>query len=411
MKHNLRFLRLCLFLLFVNAGFTGRAAQMPGTRDEVLIEKNFYILHVLETGGYGKILNNDAILQRIRSEQLDRIRQAIKNCPDAACYTEKVKFSQPEIVQAGDELIKLYQTQKLFKTLVSTLRSGGYYNNYTSLADTAFLRKAWYNAAEGLNNLFDVYVSGKKPRYPKIDSISFSPGDKQYREQLTASLKQLSANSAGTFYTVPLLFSVKVLRLNDRDEAARYEPLNAGLNEQPCKKLKSTNWKKYPYSLILVPGLGPEEQGVSLDPGGAVRCDSAAAQYKKGLAPFIVVSGGHVHPNKTPFCEAVEMKKYLVDKLHVPADAVFIEPHARHTTTNMRNVGRMIYRFGIPADKPVLTVTDVSQNNYILKMAKRGVKELGYVPYRDLKQVSATENAFYPVVTVLQANPIDPLDP
>ena len=83
-------------------------------------------------------------------------------------------------------------------------------------------------------------------------------------------------------------------------------------------------------------------------------CRLAALQYAKGVAPFIVTSGGKVHPYKTKFCEATEMKRYLVEKLHIPANAIIVDPHARHTTTNMRNAARLIYRYGIPLIKPAL---------------------------------------------------------
>jgi uncharacterized SAM-binding protein YcdF (DUF218 family) len=33
----------------------------------------------------------------------------------------------------------------------------------------------------------------------------------------------------------------------------------------------------------------------------------------------------------------------MVEKLHVPANAILVEPHARHTTTNMRNTARLIF--------------------------------------------------------------------
>ncbi|MBP1610641.1 MAG: hypothetical protein H6Q04_2876, partial [Acidobacteria bacterium] len=141
------------------------------------------------------------------------------------------------------------------------------------------------------------------------------------------------------------------------------------------------------------------------------RCRLAAERYKKGLAPIIVVSGGHVHPNKTPYSEAVEMKKYMVQELHIPERAILIEPHARHTTTNLRNTARMVYRLKIPNTMKILAVTDSIQNSYVGMMEKRFMEELGYVPYRDMKKLNAEESEFYPIRDALQANPLDPLDP
>ena len=200
--------------------------------------------------------------------------------------------------------------------------------------------------------------------------------------------------------------------MNGRDEAIRYEPLEAGWNKNAVKKIATIKWDKYPFSAILVPGLGPEHEGLKLDPNGAKRCDSAAKRYFAGMAPFIVVSGGHVHPNKTPFAEAVEMKKYLIEVLKVPSGAILIEPHARHTTTNLRNFNRMIYRFKMPADKKILIVTDASQSGYIVgNMKNIALRDLGYVPYSSIKKISATETEYLPNETSMQINPLDPLDP
>ena len=78
--------------------------------------------------------------------------------------------------------------------------------------------------------------------------------------------------------------------------------------------------------------------------------------------PFIIVSGGRVHPFKTQYIEAVEMKHYMIDVLGIPTSAIIIDPFARHTTTNVRNAGHMIMDYGFqkinglwsPAVKPIL---------------------------------------------------------
>jgi len=105
------------------------------------------------------------------------------------------------------------------------------------------------------------------------------------------------------------------------------------------------------------------------------------------------------------------MKKYMVQELHIPEKAILIEPHARHTTTNLRNTGRMVYRFNIPDSMKILAVTDSIQNSYLTMIDKRCKEELGYVPYRDLKKLNVEESEYYPIRNVLQVNPLDPLDP
>ncbi|RYY29991.1 MAG: YdcF family protein, partial [Chitinophagaceae bacterium] len=177
------------------------------------------------------------------------------------------------------------------------------------------------------------------------------------------------------------------------------------------KQAAKTDWKKYPATAMLVPGLGPQRADIRLDPGAARRCELAANRFKKGEAPFIIVSGGHVHPPQTPYNEAIEMRKYLVNELKIPASAVIIEPHARHTITNIRNAARLIYLFGMPADKPVKIVSDDLQSAYIFMLKGRFMTELGYLPYKGLNRDPTGAPLFYPDLSCFKRNPYDPLDP
>jgi hypothetical protein len=160
-----------------------------------------------------------------------------------------------------------------------------------------------------------------------------------------------------------------------------------------------------------VPGEGPETYEEVISPGGIERCKLAANAYEDGLAPFILVSGGKVHPYKTKYCEAEEMKKYMVEKLGIPENAIIMEPHARHTTTNLRNAVRLMLQYRFPEGKPGLIVTDKDDNDYIAKMDGRCKAELGYVPYKLGNRVSATELEFFAVPDAFQINPLEPLDP
>ncbi|RYY13730.1 MAG: YdcF family protein, partial [Chitinophagaceae bacterium] len=139
--------------------------------------------------------------------------------------------------------------------------------------------------------------------------------------------------------------------------------------------------------------------------------DMAVEQYRQGKAPYIMVSGGHVHPSKTRYCEAVEMQKYLVNRHQIPANAIIIEPHARHTTTNLRNAARLVYLFGIPDHQRIMIVTDVFQSTYIPMMSGRFMDELGYLPYRGLERNRDGRITFLPDRAALRINPYDPLDP
>lgn len=381
--------------------------------DSVIVHKTFPLISYLkQSPEVLKALRKDKVLRKLTLDMESGMAAAIKECKAPGCYVSSLKWQNKQIVEAGGELIRLYQKSEPFRQTIGLLKASGYYNVYASLNDTAFVRAAWNNAAGGINNVLDVYISGKRPLYPAIDAISFAENDSDFMLSVRQMLENnLKGKKTGPFYQMPVNVALEAMRLNQRDEAARYEPLNKGMNLSAFENIRNTNWESYPYSVILVPGQGPEEEGVKIDSMTMYRCRQAAKRYNEKLAPFIIVSGGHVHPNKTPYSEAVEMKKYMISQLNIPEQAIFIEPHARHTTTNLRNAARMIYRFNIPDDRKVLIVTNSSQNELIQIMEKRCLSELGYVPYRGLKKLSEETSEFYPVVNALQCNPFDPLDP
>ena len=373
-------------------------------KEVALLKKNFYFLYQCENES--GLLNNKT-LQGIAISRKARLDSALTACNTNGCLITALQLNPDEIKSIGAELVNYAKQTPSF---VASLRDSKRYTNF----DQDLIAKTWEASALAMNRILSVYVGGEKPIYPKIDAGDFSPTDSTYFAKVKNMLTDLNAKkdiSLSAYHT--LMFAcAKILLLNDRDEAIRYEPLEKGWNKDAVKQLSKTDWQKFNYSVILVPGLGPEEVGLKLDPNGAKRCDSAAKRYFAGLAPFIVVSGGHVHPNKTPFAEAVEMKKYMVGVLKVPSEAIIIEPHARHTTTNLRNLNRLIYRFNIPATKSILIVTDVSQSTYILgNMAKNAQRELGYLPYAEIKKISSTETSYLPNELSLHTNPFDPLDP
>lgn len=394
-------------------GSTGRTQSRNAYNDSVLLAKNFPLLDRLQNNkALHSLLEKNALFQKVSQAQCARIEQALKSCDHTSCYTSGLQWTKDEITSISNEIVRLYDQQKAVRQLIASLKASNAYALYDTLPDTAFLARVWKDAADGINRIFDVYVEGEAPRYAKIDSISFQKGDTAFKRQVRHILRDIRQGNCKGVFEGNIQAALAVMAINERDEAARYEPLHEGMNKEPYEKIKSTAFENYRYSAILVPGLGPEDPAVLLDPQGARRCEEGVKRWQQGLAPFIIVSGGNVHPFKTPYNEAVEMKKYIVEVLKVPADVVFIEPHARHTTTNLRNAARMIYRFGMPVHMPVLIVTDESQSSYITgRMERTALRDLGYLPYQNLKKLSAVETAFYPVRTVLHADPSDPLDP
>jgi hypothetical protein len=147
---------------------------------------------------------------------------------------------------------------------------------------------------------------------------------------------------------------------------------------------------------------------------GHIRLEIAADLYARGMAPYLIVSGGNVHPNRTPFNEAVEMKRILVSDYGVPADRVLIEPHARHTTTNLRNSARLLIAAGFPKDKPALVVSDPRTIAYIgsAVMAERNLREMGIQPGKLAPGPNRFSLRFAPDAIAFQEDAADdPLDP
>lgn len=327
------------------------------------------------------------------------------------------KWNRQDSVNLDQAMRSMYKTNPVpFDQLINNhLRPSGYYQRFVTLDNIDFLMRAWGQYLKGINYIIDQYGLGKKMRYPAIDSASYDAHGEYYSYMIDQLFNFLDEKAAdmNTFYEPSLAVSLKLMDANDRDEPARFEPLEEGENKAAAKKVKQTDWNKYTYSAILVPGEGPELPTEPLSLGGKIRCELAAARFKKGIAPFVILSGGYCHPFHTSYCEAIEMKKYLMSKFGIPENAIIVEPQARHTTTNFRNGGRLMIRYGMPVDKKAICVTASDQAAGIASKGfdNRNMKELGYLPYKDKEQIAIHEIIFYPVIECLHTDPFDPLDP
>lgn len=385
--------------------------------------KNYYFLNLVNTiPEVSKQLANDTTLQRIQLLRRNNFKKALDNCKlDITCLTAQLQFSDDEISQVGQRLRQLYTKDNYLGKLIRNhiIPSGTYYQ-FNQLEEKELLEKAWEQDARGINFCIGVYAEGKKPNYPLIDSISFKVYDSKggiqpgYWNMVynLCSLIYQERENAESFYTYSLSAATYLLEINEREQAADFEPMELGENKAACNKVKSIRWNDYPYSVIVIPGAGPDDPKVPLSAEGMIRCRLAAIQYKKGLAPFIIPSGGKVHPYKTTYNEALEMKRFMMDKLQIPESAIIIDPHARHTTTNMRNSVRLMYRYGIPFDKIGLVCTTRGQSNMVTTtLPDRCFRELKLVPYKNGKRLSETVSEFYPLKDALHINPFEPIDP
>lgn len=379
--------------------------------------KNYYLLTLFEQEAAVKgMLEKDNELRKIVQTKRDALQHALTECQNrAVCYTGVLKFSDSEIQAVSDRLMALYKDNNALGRLVADhLQPSGAYILFNNLSSAALLAKAWEQDARGINFTIGVYGEGEKPNYPNIDSISFDVRKGSYGMFMhtAATVIEGESRDAALFFSIPLTAALRFLEVNERMQAGDFEPMEETENKAAVDEIPNVNWSSYPYSVILIPGSGPGDAATALSAEAMLRLRLGVLQYKKGMAPFIVVSGGKVHPYKTKYNEAYEMKKYLTGVLNIPEKAVIIEPHARHTTTNLRNCVRLIYRYGMPFDKPGLTSTSRGHSFMISNLlVARCRKELGMTPFKPGDRLSETEAAFFPLVEALHINPTEPMDP
>lgn len=410
-------LAICCLLASL-PGFAGEPLHAPIRLEAPVQDKNFYLLSMLErTPDARDAVRAEPALARIAAERLAALDKAVKTCNlDLECYAAAFQWSDAQAKDAGQALTGLYRTSPAVRRLADgALRESGMYVRYQSFTGDQLLDHAWLDCIHGINRIIDVYGLGKAPRYPAIDSITYDVKSDAWRHivQNLAAMLEDDRASLVLFSAPSMRFAVELMWLNHRDEAGRYEPMETGENALAIRRIKSVDWAKFPYSVIVVPGAGNDLPGFRLSPEGKLRDEIAVKRFREGKAPFLLVSGGFVHPSQTEFAEAIEMKRDLMTRFGIPADVILIDPHARHTTTNMRNAARLMFRYGMPFDKKALVTTDLGQSQSIESPAfeKRCIDELGYVPQQILGRTSPFDLEFRPTLDSLQADPQDPLDP
>lgn len=415
-------------VLFLTIVLPGRSQPGAGfQKDYHLIrssnptsDKNFYWFTVIaQTPAIQKLLVADPTLKELDKARLSLLHShATDTCSWAASLVTDFRFTTADSADVARALVDLYHANTAaFDELIDRhLRPSGCYQRFIGGNNETFLLNVWSQTIVGINYIIDQYGLGKRMRYSGIDSVSYDVNSRYYRSALKDLFAYLGekADSMTLFFQPSLSLALQLMDLNDRDEPARFEPLEEKENKAAVANVRLIDWKKYKYAAIMVPGEGPELSTVAFDPMGRMRCNLAADRYRKGLAPFIIVSGGFVHPFHTPYAEAFEMKKYLLTQ-GIPESAVIIDPQARHTTTNFRNANRLMIRYGIPITIPSLCVSTKSQIDYIIlpqgRFDQRNLRELGYLPYKEKHGVSTHEVSYYPVMESLHMDPYDPLDP
>jgi hypothetical protein len=178
---------------------------------------------------------------------------------------------------------------------------------------------------------------------------------------------------------------------------------------------------RYEYDVLIVPGYTPvgTPRPVSLRelPEALARVEFAHQEFLAGRAPLLLVSGGAVHPPGTPWNEGLMMAEELMAR-KVPPDRILIDPYARHSTTNLRNAGRMMldleFERGLIVTGHESRVYTFSQAFYfghpvLSTFHARCRRELGY-EVGSLAAVDRYRVRFRPDSRVCTPNPRDPLD-
>ena len=375
-------------------------------------DKNFYLLSLFQRNPeVGKLLRRNPVLKKLSNDKA-RALSAAANCDDVVCLDRLFRFSSPTIEMVATELKALSKHAEFKKLVMKDMRPSGAFIKHSRLSDSEMLSAAWRDAANSMNRLLSVYGLGRNPFYKDIDKVSFDVSSEEYRKLVQAKRAEIKLAKEPLFFEPTLSFALKLLEANRRDEAGRYEPLEEGENKVAVQSMKQIRWNDYPYSFILVLGSGPPDS-VRLSKIGAKRADQAAQLFLEHKAPLIILSGGHVHPMQTPFNEAIEMKKYVMEKFKIEEKSILVEPYARHTTTNFRNAARLAFRYGIPTDLKALVT---SSEDHITITTKDGFRircttELGYFPMESITRISPVVAEFKPSVASLFFDANDPLDP
>ncbi len=379
--------------------------------------RNVPLLALLRVApGWESALRDDKSLAALAAARAGRVAAAPACVAKPGCLADAWLWTAADISIVDAALRRIVARPGFAGALVAEhMRPSGRFARHAALADAEMLSAAWADTAAGLNTIIGTYAKGAAPRYPKIDAAIFDVQDAQFAGVLDAhgQVTAAGARPGALLFDSAERYAAGLLRMNERTDAAAYRPLLAGENAAAVALAARTAWDDYRYPALLVFGHGPEDAQSRTGVMGHIRMARVADLFAAGMAPFIIVSGGNVHPNRTPFNEAVEMKRLLIEQHGIPAERILIEPHARHTTTNLRNCARLLFAAGFPTDRPSLIVTDPMTARYIGSpvLLARALDETGVLPGRVVASDTPFAFAFHPDRAAFHVDPLDPLDP
>ena len=383
-------------------------------------DRNFYLLTLMqELTNVSSDLVKDATLSAFKERFVSRVKSLANNHNSTvAQVADNLKVSEAEMNNIALHLGSLVNTSSNLNLLITKhARPSGVFQKYASVSNSRMLELSWIAACVGINNIIDEYVLGEEPRDKVSDGPAYDVNSEEYRQKLLEIIIQMEKDKEdfSLFFEPVLHFSLEILKHNNRDEAGKYEPLEDGENKAALSFIPSINWGDYNYASLLLLGDSPNSPGddVRISESAKIRVKLAADRYHNHKAPLIIISGANVYPFQTPYYEAVEMKRWMIKYHKVPEKAIIVDPHGRHTTTNLRNASRYIFRYGIPADKKSIVTATESHIDYVVSNNYYNTcfKHFGYMPVELKNRISINDVEFLPKVISLHADASDPLDP
>lgn len=207
--------------------------------------KNWYLLTLFESLPDVKtLLEKDSELANVASSKYKSLETSVRECKnDFRCYTDKMKFSPEEVNAIGMRLEALYdENNALGELMKQHLVPSGTYILFKGASGRELLRKAWEQDARSVNHAIEVYAEGKKPNYPAIDSIEFKTTAKSYPVLVydVTDIVRQERKSTGLFFGPSMHYALQFLEVNERHEAADYEPMVATVNKAAFERVKKS---------------------------------------------------------------------------------------------------------------------------------------------------------------------------
>ena len=419
-----------------DAGSTGNTAFTPSAfnknyvfleSDSKVKDRNFYWTTLVEKNAtISAIIENDEVLSAyLQTAKLRLNTIANQSNVTAVEFATALKFSDNEKVALSTAVknVVANNATAFIDFSNAQIAPSGAFNIFKEVTKVDRLNQLIVDEMlMGINQIIDTYAGGIKPPSttpydPLIDKPDYDVNSVELKLLLQTLVTDLNSkkDQYKLFYQPFLNFALGVLDINKRDEAGKYFPMENGVNKAVYENIPTIKWSDFDYSVIVVLGDSPNSPSdlPNISLGGMARADYGVALYKQGKAPIIAFTGGHLFPIHTIYSEAIEMKKYVMDKYGIPENRILVDPHARHTTSNMRNIGRLFFRYGIPTDKKAIVSTTLSQSKYVASTTfmTRSQREMGHIPIQLYNRLSDFDLEFTPKIEVLHLDSSDPLDP